>query len=231
MAVKYVTKQAILEEAGLSQPVLGELVSGTVNGTNNVFSVSRKPLADANYDDAIDPYDVTLFVNGSPVGVASVDEAAGTIATLVAPANGTTVTADYRYSAVLDQYVDDVRDEAQDWIDSVMDAVDPLPYADGMVPPTIRKIARVYAAGMLLSKDYGYQRDTDGTSKDGMARMKQAEAWLDKYVLIGGSTGLSNVSSAAMEVHNDGTLFEGSSTPYISIDDRFMRDAGSQHWD
>jgi len=223
----YVTKQAILEEAGLSNPVLAELVSGAANGTNKVFTTTYKPLIDANYDDEVDPYDVTLYVNGVPVDVASVDATSGTITAITAPVSGDEVTADYRYTPVLDQYVQDVRDEAEDWINTEMDSVDPLPYTK--VPPTIRKIARVYAAGMLLSKDYGYQRETDGTSKDGMARMKQAEAWLAKYITIGGSTGLSNVSGTGVEVSSDPDLFDHYDQErgrYTGIDERFMRDPG-----
>src|ERR1035437_10515065 len=94
----YETKQAILEEAGLSQIVIGELLSGLVDGTNKVFTTTWKPLTDSNDDDSVDTYDVTVYVNGSPVLVSSLVVASGTITLTTAPANLTTVTCDYSRS-------------------------------------------------------------------------------------------------------------------------------------
>src|ERR1035437_3240618 len=133
----YETKQAILEEAGLSQIVIGELLSGLVDGTNKVFTTTWKPLTDSNDDDSVDTYDVTVYVNGSPVLVSSLVVASGTITLTTAPANLTIVTCDYRYSNVTDAYMTKIRDEAEGWINDSMDAIDITPYAP--VPPTVRK--------------------------------------------------------------------------------------------
>lgn len=223
--VHYVTKQAILEEAGLSQPILAEPLSGLANGSNKVFTTLKKPLADTNYDDTVDMYDVVLYVNGSSAPIASVDGPSGTITAVTAPANAVVVTADYRYSPLLDAYVSQVSEEAEDYIASNMDVIDPLPYKT--VPPTIRKIARWYAAGMLLAKDYGFQRDTSQTSKDGEAKIAQAEKWLDAYIATGGSTGLSDVSAAEVTTASDPALFtdyDRSAASYVSPDEAFMLD-------
>lgn len=224
----YVTKQAILEEAGFSQPQLSEVLSGVADGANKVFSTIHKPLADTNYDDVVDTYDVTLYVNGTPVSIANVDADNGIITAAAAPASNATVTADYRYSPVLDAYVEQVREEAEDYIANNMAPVDALPYTK--IPPTIRKIARVYAAGMLLAKEYGFNRDAEGMPKDGQARIKQAEAWLDAYIATGGSTGISDVSAAAVTVTSDAGLFseyDQTTGTYSSPDELFMRDLGN----
>lgn len=225
--VHYVTKQAVLKEAGFWQKAT-DPASGDVDGTNRVFTVSQAPIVkSSDSDDDVDTFDVHAFVDGQPVELESVDAEFGILTLLEAPQAGSDVRFDYRFSPVSDEDVEAVRDEAEDYIASRMDAIDPLPYT--VIPPTVRKIARVYAAGLLLAREYGFQRETDGTSKDGMARIDRAEKWLDAYVMIGGSTGLSDVSAAEMTVTADPNVFDGfdqASNRYISRDDQFMRDYG-----
>jgi hypothetical protein len=215
----YETKQRILEEAGLVHSVRDEVPSGLVNGSNKVFTVAHKPLADRNYDDTIDGYDVTFYVNGSTVAVAGIDETDGEITLLSAPANGAEVTVDYNYAVVADQVVCDARDEAHDFVDEYMDGTDSVPYST--VPATIRKITRFYAAGLLLARDYGSGADIENTSKDGYLKMDKAEAWLAKYVEIGGMNGLS-LSGADVEVESDANLF----TTYDRESGRYVRPDG-----
>jgi len=216
----YETKQRILEEAGLVHAVRDEVPAGLVNGSNKVFTVAHKPLADRNYDDTIDAEDVTVYVNGSAVTVAGVDETDGEITLLSAPASNADITVDYNYAVVADQVVCDVRDEAQDFVDEYMDGTDTVPYSP--VPATIRKITRFYAAGLLLARDYGSGADIENTSKDGYLKMDKAEAWLEKYVAIGGSSGLSSLSGAEVEVESDTDLF----TTYDRATGRYVRPSG-----
>jgi hypothetical protein len=224
----YESKQAILEEAGLSQIVVGEILGGLANGTNTVFSTAYGPITDSNDDDVVGAADVTVYVNGSAVAVAGVNAAASTITLAAAPANGATVTCNYRYSNVTDAYVAKIRDEAQDWIDEQMDSVDTTPYTT--VPPTIRRLTRQYAAAMLLIREYGMNQNTDGTSKDGYNRLKMVQAGIDKYIEIGGSAGLSDVSAAEVDVYAEPELFStyNSTNGYVSQDDVFLRDIGVQ---
>lgn len=222
----YETKQAILEEAGLSLIVLAEVLTGSVNGSNKAFTTDHGPITDSNDDDAIDNTDVTVYVNGVAVTVSAVNATTHTITLAAAPANGTTVTADYRYSNITDAYVTRIREEAEDWINSAMDAIDPVPYST--VPARVRQLTRQYAAANLLIREYGMNQNTDGTSKDGYNRLRLAQAALDKYIAIGGSTGLSDVSASEVDVYSEPDIFStySSTEGYISQDDVFMRDLG-----
>lgn len=196
----YETLQAILEEAGMSSPVLGEQADGLANGANTVFTAAHGPFSDSNYDDVVDATDVVAYVNGSPVAIASVNAVAHTVTLSASPANGSIVTLDYRYSPWPVATVTKLRDEAQSLIDERMSAVDPTPYADP-VPATVRKMTRVYAAALMLTRDYGFNRDTEKTSKDGYMKLALVEGsgnpgspnykpgWLDRYLEIGGQTG------------------------------------------
>lgn len=222
----YETKQAILEEAGLSLIVLGETLAGSVDGSNKAFTTERGPITDSNDDDSIDNTDVTVYVDGVSVPVAAVIETSRTITLVTAPAVDSTVTADYRYSNITDAYVEKIREEAEDWINSAMDAIDPVPYSP--VPARVRQLTRQYAAANLLIREYGMNQNTDGTSKDGYNRLKTVQAALDKYIAIGGATGLSDVSAADVEVYAEPDIFStySSTKGYINQDDVFMRDLG-----
>ncbi|MET3349038.1 UNVERIFIED_ORG: hypothetical protein ABID57_000707 [Arthrobacter sp. UYEF1] len=223
---RYETKQGILEEAGLSLKVLGETLTGSVDGSNKVFTTAYGYLTDANDDDTIDNTDVTAYVDGVAVNVSDVNEINHTITLQAAPTTGKVVTADYRYSNITDSYVEKIREEAEAWINEAMDGIDSTPYTT--VPATVRKLTRQYAAANLLIREYGMNQNTDGTSKDGYNRLKTVEAALAKYIAIGGSTGLSNVSGAEVDVYAEPEIFSTytSGDGYISQDDVFLRDLG-----
>lgn len=182
MAKPYVTIQSVLEEAGLWQRALAEEPAGTVNGTNDTFVVDHKPLADNNYDDIIDPTDVTAYVNGATVDIASIDATTGEVELVTAPANGTTVTLDYSYSPVSPDAVADVIEETEDWINEEMSAVVTTPYTTTNLPKRVRLIARTFAAGVLMSRYFAMQSNEEGTSA-GNAKIKLAETWLAAYRL------------------------------------------------
>lgn len=225
-----VKRQDILEEAGLQHVVLGVSLTGLANGSNTVFTATNKPLADANYDDDVTTADVTVYVNGSPVTVSSLNQATGVMTLASAPANGATVTADYRYSNVSAGAVDQVRDEAEEAVEEAMDGLDDVPVA------TSRKIARWYAAGLLLTRDYGFSSDTSLTAKDGEARLKRAEAWLAKYQALSDlTTGTTSGITKQLdtEVETDPHVFDSydringrytHASGVVSVDDEFMRD-------
>lgn len=221
----YESRQAILEEAGLSQVVTAETPSGLVNGTNTVFTVNHIPLTDMNYDDVIDVNDVLVFVNSTIVSVSSINVDTGQVTLTAAPATGTAVTITYRYSSVTDGRVQQVQEEAANLVDDRLLNID-----HPATSATIRKIVRYYAAGMLLARDYGFQNDTQQTSKDGYKKMEMAEAWLESYATLlykqeefaeGGDEDLLTA-----EVKSDADLFttwNSTTGLYVSRDDTFMR--------
>lgn len=238
--MSYVTKQAILEESGLYQRVTGDSLVGSIDGANKVFTTTQQPLIDTNYDDDVDSSDVIVYVNGTAVSVGAVNADTGTITLGAAPALNTVVTAAYRTSAIPDDLLEQYREEAQSLIDEAMDSVDPTPYDDPSlypdgVPPTVRKMARFYAAGLLLIRDYGFNRDNQGTSKDGAMKLSFVEGtglpgekgykagWLAKYVAIGGATGASAESDDSQVISEPGLFgqFDHTTQKYTT-DELFM---------
>lgn len=175
----YVTPSAVLQEAGLWNQTIGETLSGTVNGSNKVFTTTYKPLVPRTSGASVSTADVAAYVNGSPATVTAVDATTGAITLQTAPTTGQVVTADYAASPIDLSYVTDAIDEADEVIDDVMSAVVTTPYT--VVPKTIRKVARYYAAGLLMGREYGLEMLTEDTTKEGSTKIKQAEAWLDAY--------------------------------------------------
>lgn len=216
----YVTRQAVLEEAGLSQRAVQESPAlGVADGTNTIFTTRKAPLSDTAYDDAVDNSDVVAYVNGSAVPVKGVNADTGAITLVSAPANGATVLLTYRFQSVTDANVDDVICEAQDLIDTTMASVDQVPYET--VPATVKKICRVYAAGLLLTRDYGFSSDTADTSKDGYKKLEMVEGkgqegnqnympgWLSRWLTNGGQSGnTSDAGSGGADVISDPNVFD-----------------------
>ncbi len=202
---KYETLQAILQEAGMSHRVLAEVPYGEANGTNKIFTTQHKPLSDGNHDDGVTGTDVLVLVNGSPATVDTVDDVNGIITLTTAPANDATVTIDYRYSSWSLTELANLRAEAQQWLDDRMASVgDCAPYTaydatsvdpDAAVHPTVRAITRMYAAALLLTRDYGYNQDTELTSKDGFKKLelingtKNEPGMIQQFIASGGACG------------------------------------------
>jgi hypothetical protein len=213
--IHFTTLQDILEEAGLASDVHGETPAGVVDNANKLFTVPNKPLTDANYDDKVDKDDVQIYFDGVPAAVSSVNEQFGTITTVEAPAEDVEVTIDYRYSAITMRFLANLRDEAEATINTRMRSVDSCaPYGiDGAeVPKKISGIARRIAAGWLLTRDYGFNQDIEGTSKDGYKKLEVAEQELETYAKSGGNCGVDGSGSPgggddAVSTSSDGNLF------------------------
>ncbi len=75
-------------------------------------------------------------------------------------------------------YVYRTRKRAQQEVDGKLYDVYELPFST--TPDTIKEITRLLAAGWLLYKEYG--SEADGTSKDGMTKVKEARSWLKQIV-------------------------------------------------
>lgn len=225
MAQIYETLQSILQEAGMSHRVLAEVPYGVADGSNKAFTVSRKPLSDGNHDDKVDRDDVFVLVDGVPAEVDEVDEVNGVIELVSAPAENAKITVDYRYSSWTMAELAKLRAEAQQWLDDIMkQAGDCAPYtsydatsseASAEVHPTVRAITRMYAAALLLTRDYGYNQDTELTSKDGFKKLemingtKDEPGMIQKFIASGGACGNTGPVSAddGVQVASDGDLF------------------------
>ena len=203
MATVYETKQAIREEAGLQNEVLGEQTQGVADGSNKIFTVSRKPLVDRNYDDVVDKNDVVCYVNNVPVTVDSVDSVSGAITLHSAPALSAIVKADYATSNVKDGFLSQLILETQETIDTLMGKIVTVPYTS--VPATIRKVMRLMTASFLLIRDYGFNTDTEATSKDGFKKLSTSNTLLSDYY---DSIAEKNVQGGfGASQSNDGSLF------------------------
>lgn len=219
---KYESIQAILEEAGMSHQQLAEVPYGLANGTNKAFTTTHKPLSDTNYDDTVDASDVLVLVNGSPAEVATVNASNGVITLKNAPAVDAQMLIDYRYTATPMHTIEQLRSEAQQWVDDAMkQAGDCAPYdvdfADSTKQPhpTIRAITRYYAAAQLLIRDYGYNQDTELTSKDGFKKLaliigdKNDVGMLARFIAQGGVCGGTGDTAAMDSIasSSDGDMF------------------------
>lgn len=177
--MSYAGIQAIREGCGLLKRVNNEKPKGVVDGSNHVFVVARRPIVDSNNDDVVDESDVTVFVDGVPVTVNDVNPTTGAITLATAPPSGI-VTADYCYSPLTDDYVAGKQDEADSWVDLKIKAYAKVPL--NPVPGIIATTAELYAAGLILTRDWGSRTDSEQTSKDGFAKIKQARDLIADYI-------------------------------------------------
>lgn len=202
--MSYASIQAIREGAGLLNRVNNETPTGATNGTNRDFVVGRRPIVDGNYDDVVGTEDVQAFVNDEPVVVSNVDAASGKITLAVAPAADDSVTVDYQFSPITDEYTETKQVEADSWVNMKIQGYIAVPLKDP-VPGIITSAAEMYAAGLILTRDWGSRVDSELTSKDGFNKIKQARALLDDYIQglkdakmrSGNFTGDNSVSTAS----------------------------------
>lgn len=233
----YVKKQAVREEAGFQHIEDFQPLNGTPDGSNRSFYAPQVPIVDNNRDDAVTIADVIARVDGITVSIDSVDADTGEIVLTAAPAADTEVTARWAHSQLVDDYVDEIIAEADSIINGAIgDYVDSTPLETSNKHfPTARLIARLYAGGLALTRDYGANADTEETSKDGYKKMQRAQVLLwggeEDGVEITGLVGeLRNDSSSAKKggiakVRTKGQIFPGTNfneSPSTSVDD-FMR--------
>lgn len=231
-AFHYATRYAIRKEAGLQHRKSAEAPSGIVNGSNRDFYVSKKYVVDRNGDDVFDATDVVAYVNGSAVTVEGVNAESGLVKLAVAPTNGQVVTVDYQFSQASDADIDEVRAETEDWLTrGVKGYIDVTVFANTPTvnyPKLFSTIVKLYAAALLLIRDYGSGADTDLTSKDGYKKLQLAKTMLSDWVAEITDAGSDDPSSRAPRVRqkNDGTIFRRErnlSDSHPSKDDEFMR--------
>lgn len=233
----YATRQAIRKESGRQHRKSAERPSGVVDGVNKDFYVAKKFVVDRNDDDLFNSSDLVAYIDGAAVSVDVVNADTGLVTVHDAPTNGQIVTVDYQFSELSDADIDEVRGEAEDWVTNrVKGYIDVtvftwhLPILDPIVldnfPKTFSTIVKLYAAALILIRDYGSGADTDLTSKDGYKKLGVAKSmlsdWLAEYIDDNGS----GTKAAKATVRTDGNIFNrstdlGSDKP--DQDDQFMR--------
>ena len=206
-APNYTTRQGIREEAGLQHEQKLQALTGVKDGSNRIFYTPRTYIVDRNNNDALAADDVVVYVNNVAVVVTAVDGTTGAITLQTAPPADATVVGTYAYSVASDSLIGERREEAQDWLNTkIKSYVVPENYTAETFPRMLRAIARLYAAALLLIRDYGTSADTDLTSKDGYEKMKTAKAMLADWITdIENDAGTSTPVSAV--VQTDGNLF------------------------
>jgi len=153
----YVTIQEVREQAGFQYKIIGEAV-GTGNGTNQTFTLDYKPIVDRTGSGTpVTVADVSIYVSGSPVAVGTVVSASGQIVLATAPASGSPVTADYDWSNLEDNIINNYLTEAHSYINSKIGKVYTLPLSE--TPKVLELIEKKLAAGLLLDKEYSVGGD------------------------------------------------------------------------
>ncbi len=227
----YASVQAIRESAGLLSRVQNETPKGTVDNSNRDFVVKRRPIVDGNNDDEVDATDVNAYVNGALVAVSAVDAKSGKVTLQTAPATGTAVTIDYQFSPITDEYTEGKQEEADSWVDLKLRdrTINPaLELPLNPVPGVIATAAEMYAAGLILTRDWGSRVDSEQTSKDGFAKIKQARELIADYIAgvladqKVGSTTSDNAVSTASDADPFSRTYEGDGFG-CDPDDAFMR--------
>lgn len=201
---KYETIQAILEEAGLYHREKIELN----DIDSQIILLDDRIFADTNYDDVIDKDDIIVFVDGIPVEVLEVD-VKSSIITLARKINsGQIVKIKYAYSPVEQEFVEKVRDEA---ITEIMAKNPCQSVFSDKYTPALRYIVRLLSAGKLLIRDYGFNEDIEGTSKDGYKKIELANQKLND--LIASICNSENSCLSGFIGRDDGDLFPAKSRP------------------
>lgn len=227
--VDFTTLQAIREEAGMQQYKNGEVLEGVIDGSNKTFLTSYKPIVDINQDDILSPGDVVCYVDDAPVTVDSINPAAGALSLHSAPEADSVVSADYAFSPLSDADVEVYRTRAEKWlVRRVKNVFDMTTVTSNSFPEEWTNMVLLYAAGLILIKDYGSSVDTDGTSKDGYKKLGLARDLMKEYLMdLGEDSSASTLEAEQPNSTTDGNIFGRDSmlgrSDGRSRDDEFMR--------
>lgn len=201
---KYETLQNILEQAGLRQREKIEL-SGI---SGNALQIDTRGITDSNNDDILDSNDIRVIVDGADTIVSEVSEDGKIV--LAKPVDQNNLIKITFYSSPIRLgWVSKVRSE-------VVAELVPLNICDSVLKdnkykPKITQIIRLWAAGMLLIKEYGFNEDVAGTSKDGYKLIEMAKEKASELKK------LCNQSCVTFNGKDDGDIF--SKTHKISSED------------
>ncbi len=175
----FVTNQEIREQAGFQYKERGESI-GTGDGSNTIFYLDHYPIADRNYDGAVSTPEVTVYANGTAVVVSAVVAADGKVTLVSAPATSTPVTADYDWSSIDEDTIQNYADEAHAYVISKVGVIYSLPLTS--TPKLLKLIEKKLAAGHLLDKEYSVGEEK-GEDTRGKRWIKWAEDKLEEIAL------------------------------------------------
>lgn len=179
----YVTLQSVREQAGFQFKERGEDLSpSTGDGSNKTFYVpsGKKPIVDKDYSGTpVGTPDIVVYANNVEVSVSSIDGDLGQVVLVSAPASGTPMTADWDWSNVEDDLVEEYLAEAHSYIQSRLYEKYSLPLSE--TPSLIKLIEKKLAAGLLLDKEYSVGGDETEDSR-GRRWIKWAEEKLEEIV-------------------------------------------------
>lgn len=159
--------QAILEEAGLIHRQ--QNISAEIQG--NYIILNDGIIADSNYNDLVDFEDVTVFCGGEKIEVSNIDAENGVIELANNLKNGEIANVSYNYSNVRQALVEKIRGEVLAEIRKVL-AISTIEQNRDIVG----YIVRIYTAGKLLVREYGFNQEIADTSKDGYRKIELAKA-------------------------------------------------------
>lgn len=214
--VHYETITNILRDAGLlkfTEATTGGgriTITGEVDGANDTFFLPDFPIVKLEGDGVVDKDDVLAFVDGQAVTVDSIVANKGQVKLAEAPAEGKVLLIRYNWSAVTHDFVVDMRNGVEEWLDSAVSGVYNLEtmFASGVFPNEWKNITRLRTAGYLQIQDWGENVDTDGTSKDGYKKLEQAKSDLQDWIngIINNDTD-NNVKTGGASFRSDGNVF------------------------
>lgn len=211
LPVDYSSLQKIREEAGLHHLSKFETLTGVTDSSNKVFYAGRTYIVDRNYNDVIDTGavdgDVIVYVDDVAVQVDAVNATTGAITLNGAPDASSVVMATYAHSVLSDTSLIDYRAEAIDFVQNAISGIIPFGEWQGTdVPPRIKSVVRIYAAGLILIQDQGFNTDTEDSSKDGYKRISSAKSMLDSYIENVSESAGSSARVTAVGI-SDGNIF------------------------
>jgi len=221
--MSYVNQQTVRKEAGFQTIERKQLLAGVADNSNTIFYSDGTPIVDNNNDDAVTIADVIVYVNDIAVTVSAIDATTGKITLASAPAVDAEVRATYAHSQIETDDITEVIEEAQELVDGVVGDYFTVPLEDSSTfYKRARLITKYFASGFLLVRDYGAFADTEETSKDGYAKIEQAQKWLESLksdLMNENATARTNKAS----MKSDGKIFKREFTAGIDPVDKFMR--------
>lgn len=204
----YETIGRILSEAGFFLQARNETstAEGGVITTayENIISKNTEADEDVNKDD------VSVYNGSTAVEVAEIDAESGRI-TLVDKTISEQLATTYHYSPVAVSFVKVTREDVQNRIRKKLSGMSGCSCAKtDEFKSSLRMITRLWSAGLLQTKDYGYNVDNEDTAKDGYRKINEAKSLLEElYNECAAECGQDDVRGGAAEVigGSGGNLF------------------------
>ena len=170
----------ILQEAGFLFFVRNEQceIAGDNIAVANPNLVARK----CNDDHIIATVDeVTVHCGKEKLSIKDIDADQGVIVLADVPEEAVDVRVFYSYSTIELDFLEIVRDDVEGLINSKLRSLGRCANLRSAISMNkLRVITRLWAGGLLLSREYGYNTDSEQTSKDGYRKIQEAKSMLNE---------------------------------------------------